>query len=142
MAQSLTWLTPKKGEGQRWEIMQALALAQPGELGLSTVLERIQPSLGKHHSLIIITASTKLDWLKTLLPLSKRGIIPTVILLDASTFGGEVSAENVAANLELRGIKCHVIPRGLIELPKAPAQQHVHWTWHSTPTGEIVPIRS
>jgi uncharacterized protein (DUF58 family) len=140
----LTWLTPKKGEGQRWEIMQALALARPSELGLSTVLERIRPSLGKHHSLIIITASTKLDWLKTLLPLAKRGTrsVPTVILLDASTFGGEVSAENVAANLEQRGIKCHIIPRGLIELPKTPAQQHVHWTWHSTPTGEIVPIRN
>ena len=138
----LIWLTPKKGEGQRWEIMQALALARPGELGLSTVLERIQSSLGKHHSLIIITASTKLDWLKTLLPLAKRGIIPTVVLLDSSTFGGKVSAENTAANLEQRGIKCHIIPRGLIGLPKTSAQQHVHWTWHSTPTGEIVPISS
>ena len=138
----LTWLTPKKGEGQRWEIMQALALAQPSEFGLSTVLERFQSSLGKHHSLIIVTASTKLDWLKTLLPLAKRGIIPTVVLLDSSTFGGKVSAENTAANLEQRGIKCHIIPRGLIGLPKTPAQQHVHWTWHSTPTGEIVPIRN
>lgn len=101
----LTWLAPKKGGGQRWEIMQALALARPSELGLGTVLERIQPSLGKHHSLLIITSSTKLDWLKTLLTLTKRNIIPTVFLLDASTFGGEVSAENVSANLEQRGIK-------------------------------------
>ena len=139
-SQQLTWLTPKKGDGQRWEIMQALATAKPSELDLSTVLERIQSSLGKHHSLIVVTASTKLDWLKTLLPLSKRGIIPTVMLLDASTYGGKVSAENVAANLEQRGIKCHVIPHGLIELPKTSAQQHVNWKWHSTPTGEIVPI--
>ena len=138
----LTWLAPKKGEGQRWEIMQALALAHPGELGLSTILERIQPALGKHHSLLIITASTKLDWLKTLLPLSKRGIIPTVILPDSSTFGGETSAEYVAANLEEHGIKCHIIPRGLIGNPKDSSQKHVHWTWHSTPMGEIVPIRN
>ncbi len=139
-SQELIWLTPKKGDGQRWEIMQALATAKPSDLDLSTVLERIQPSLGKHHSLIVVTASTKLDWLKTLLPLSKRGIIPTVILLDSSTYGGKVSAENIAANLEQRGIKCHVIPHGLIELPKSSAQQHVNWKWHSTPTGEIVPL--
>jgi hypothetical protein len=122
--------------------MQALATAQPSGLDLSTVLERTQPSLGKHHSLIVITASTKLDWLKTLLPLSKRGIMPTVILLDASTYGGKISAENVAANLEQRGIKCHVVPRGMIELPKQATQQNNTWKWHSTPTGEIVPIQS
>jgi uncharacterized protein (DUF58 family) len=139
-SQELTWLTPQKGDGQRWEIMQALATAKPSDLDLSTVLERIKPSLGKHHSLIIITASTKLDWLKTLLPLSKRGIIPTVVLLDAFTYGGKISAGNVAANLEQHGIKCHIIPRGMIELPKTSTQQHSTWKWHSTPIGEIVPL--
>jgi uncharacterized protein (DUF58 family) len=138
----LTWITPKKGEGQRWEIMQALALAKQGDLSLNTVLERIRPSLGKHHSLIIVTASTKPDWLNSLLPLSKRGIIPTIILLDASTFGGDVSAKNVAADLELHGIECHVIPHGIIKPPEAITKQHVHWTWHTTSTGEFVPVRS
>ena len=125
-SQELSWLSPKKDEGQRWEIMQALATVKPGDLNLNTVLERIQPALGKHHSLIIITASTKLDWLKTLLPSTKGGTrsIPTVMLLDASTYGGQVSAGNVAANLEQRGIKCHIIPRGMIEIPKTSTQQH------------------
>jgi uncharacterized protein (DUF58 family) len=138
----LTWLPPQKGDGQRWEIMQALATVKPSDIDLSTVLERIQSSLGKHHSLIVVTASTRLDWLKTLVPLFKRGIIPIVILLDSITYGGKVSAENVAANLQLHGIKCHIIPHGLIELPKTSVQQHVHWKWHATPTGEIVPIRN
>ena len=141
-SEELTWLTPKKGDGQRWEIMQALAIAKPGRLDLSTVLERIQTSLGRQHSLIIITTSTKLDWLKTLLPLTKKGIIPTIILLDASTYGGQVSAENFAANLELRGIKYHVIPHGMIKIPKLSAQSHSNWKWHSSSTGEIIPIRS
>jgi len=141
-SKELIWLSPQKGEGQRWEIMQALATAKPGDLDLGTVLERIQPSLGKHHSLIVITASTKLDWLKTLLPLTKRSVIPTVMLLDASAYEGKVSAENVATNLRQRDIVCHVIPKGMIELPEAPIQEHVRWTWHFTPTGEVVPIRS
>ncbi len=136
------WIPPQKGEGQRWEIMQSLALAQPGSRELNTTLERIQSSLGKNHSLIIVTASTKTDWLKSLLPLVKRGIALTVILLDSSTFGGKESPEMVVANLEQRGIKCHVIPRGLIEPPKASPRQQGGWTWRATPTGEVVPISS
>ena len=136
------WIHPQKGEGQRWEILQSLALSQPGELGLDKTLERIQSSLGRHHSLIIVTASTKTDWLKTLLPLVKRGIVPTVLLLDASTFGGKESPALVAANLESRGIKYHIIPRGMLEAPKTLSHQQGGWKWRSTPTGEIMPIRS
>lgn len=141
-SKELTWLTPNKGEGQRWEILQGLALAQPSQLDLGTVLERTQQSLGRYHSLIVITASTNLDWLKTLIPLSKRGIVPTVMLLDTSTFDNNMSAENTAGILKQRGIACHVIPRGMIQLPKSLPQQRSNWTWRSTPTGEIVPIQN
>ena len=136
------WIHPQKGEGQRWEILQSLALSQPGELGLDKTLERIQSSLGRHHSLIIVTASTKTDWLKTLLPLVKRGIVPTVLLLDVSTYGGKESPALVAANLEGRGIKYHIISRGMLEAPKTLSHQQGGWKWRSTPTGEIMPIRS
>ena len=120
--------------------MQALALARPSEIELSTVLERMQPSLGKHHSLIIITASTKDDWLKTLLPLAKSGAqsVPTVILLDGSTFGGEVSAENTSVALKQLNIVCHVISRGTIKPPETIPQQRGKWKWRSLPTGEVV----
>jgi uncharacterized protein (DUF58 family) len=136
----LAWFPPKKGGTQRWEIMQALALARPSEIELSTVLERMQPSLGKNHSLIIITASTKDDWLKTLLPLAKSGAqsVPTVILLDRSTFGGEVSAENTAIALKQLNIVCHVISRGTIKPPETIPQQRGKWKWRSLPTGEVV----
>jgi uncharacterized protein (DUF58 family) len=137
-----TWLTPKKSEGQRWEVMQALALAKPSEFGLSTVLERIKPSLGKHHSLIVITTSTKLDWLQTLLTLTKSGIMPTIILLDGSTFGVQGSAENTAAVLMQHNFTCHIIPRGTIKPPKALPQQRGNWKWRSLSTGEIVLVQN
>ncbi len=140
-SKELTWLTPNKGEAQRWELMQGLATAQPSQLDIGTVLERTHSSLGRHHSLIVITASTKPEWLKTLLPLAKRGIIPTVILLDTASFGGTASAGNTASILQQRNIACHVIPRGLIEPPKSLPHQRSNWTWRSTPTGEIVPIQ-
>ena len=137
----LAWLAPQKGEGQRWEIMESLALAKPGSRPLASLLERMQSSLGRHHSLIVVTASTQLDWLKSVLPLAKRGVIPTVILFDASTFGGDASAENMAGALEQRGIRCHVLPRGVIERPIMDSGAASQWTWRATPTGEIIPIR-
>jgi uncharacterized protein (DUF58 family) len=138
----LTWLTPKKGGGQRWEIMQALATAKPGDLDLGTVLERTHSelSLGSRHSLIIITASTKFDWLKTLLPVTKRNSIPTVMLLDLAPYG-ESSAENTSAMLSERGVICHIIPRGIMELPKLDQSESVKGGWQITSTGELIPVQ-
>ncbi len=139
----LTWLIPKKGEGQRWEIMQALATAKPGELDLCTVLEHThsEPSLGRSHSLIIITASTKLDWLKTLLPVTKRNTrsVPTTMLLDLASYG-EPPAENTAIALVERGLICHVIPRGMVELPNLDQVDIVKGTWQTTSTGDLIPL--
>jgi uncharacterized protein (DUF58 family) len=131
----LAWHPPQKGEGQRWEIIQSLATARPGKLMLSTLLEKMHPTLGRHSSLIVITASTKTDWLGTLSPLTKRGIIPTVLLLDPSTFGGGTSAENIALTLNGHGIKCHIIPHGSdrtakkhpIQTCQLDAAFHSHW---------------
>lgn len=139
--EQLAWLPPQKGEGQRWEILQALAVARPGRLPLSSLFEKMGASLGKHHSLLVITACTRLDWLKSLLPLAKRGVIPTVLMLDPATFGGETSAEYSASILEGRGVRCHVIPRGLIEGPKAKPAASSSWTWRAAPTGEVIPIK-
>jgi uncharacterized protein (DUF58 family) len=140
--EELGWLPPQKGEGQRWEIMQALALAKPGRRTLSSLLEKMHPSLGKYHSLIVITASTKADWLNSFSSFMKRGIIPTVILLDASTFGAVTSMENIAGVIEQRGIKCHVIPKGVIEPPKLDIGETAKWTWRTTSSGEVIPVRN
>jgi uncharacterized protein (DUF58 family) len=136
----LIWLTPRKGEGQRWEIMRSLATASPSDLDLGAILERIQSSLGRQHSLIIVTASTKLDWTKTLLPVTKRNSAPTVMLLDLAPYGeASADASRTAAFFEERGVICHVIPQGIMELPKMetiPAKG----TWQTTPTGDLIPL--
>ncbi len=138
----LSWLAPQKGEGQRWEIMQALAIAKPGPLSLSSMLERMQSSLGKHHSLILITAAQKPEFAKSLFPLLKRGIIPTVFLLDASTFGGDaLSTQHIASVLEGHGIQYHIIPNGMAIPQKDTQPAPSSWTWRAMSTGEIVPIR-
>jgi uncharacterized protein (DUF58 family) len=137
----LAWLPPKKGDGQCWEIMYALALAKPGNQELANLLERVRPTLGQHRSLIVITASTKLDWLRTLQPLSKRGIIPTVLMLDPATFGGKHSTQSSASALQERGINCHLISRNMLRLPQVQPHDRADWKWRHTPGGGIIPTQ-
>jgi uncharacterized protein (DUF58 family) len=134
------WLAPQKGAGQRWEILHALALVKPYVLSLDKFFDKVHPLLGRNHRLIVITASTKPDWLKTLLPLKKRGVTPTVMLMDASSFGNETSPKNIISALAQHEIISHVIPRGMIQRPERSAQTKVNWTWRATPTGEVVPV--
>jgi uncharacterized protein (DUF58 family) len=137
------WVAPGKGASQRWEILQTLAVAKPGTRKLASLLERMHPSLGRHHSLIVITASADTDWLKSIPSLLKRGVVPTVILWDPSTFGGRVSAEATVAALSQRGLKVHVVSRGLIEPPKMDANAPSgKWTWRATPSGGLMPIKN
>jgi uncharacterized protein (DUF58 family) len=137
----LIWLAPKKGDGQRWEIMYTLALAKPGNQELAYLLEHVRPTLGQHRSLIIITAATRLDWLKTLHPLSKKGIVPTVLMLDPATFGGKYTNQSSISALQERGITCHLISRNMLHLPPAQPHERADWKWKHTPSGGILPTQ-
>jgi len=103
----------------------------------------MHPSLGRHHSLVVITSAPDTDWLQSVPSLLKRGVIPTVILWDPSTFGGSNSAQATAAALAQRGVKVHIVEKGLIESPKmetGPAAGK--WTWRATSSGGLMPIRN
>lgn len=49
-------LAPQSGEAQFWEIMGALAMAQPVQLPLSQLLQSSRPMMSNRQSLIVITA--------------------------------------------------------------------------------------
>ncbi len=85
--ENLTWLPPLAGEGQRWEIMHALASISLGDRPLQDLLGGIAPSLGHHTSLIVITPSIDPGWTEELVRLTRQGINPTVLLLDPESFG-------------------------------------------------------
>jgi len=141
-SEEVGWVQPARGSGQRFEILQALALAKPGDRSLAAFLERMHPSLGRHHSLIVITASTNTNWLKTIPSLLKRGVVPTVILLDPTTFGGDESVAGVQASLTQRGVRYHLVPNGLIEPPKVEENPSAgRWTWRATASG-LMPIKN
>lgn len=140
-ASRLVWETPREGDGQRWQILRALALASPGERPLSEVLARLRTSFGRHSSLILITANVTGDWVEDLLPLLWSGIAPTALLLDPRSFGGATYAAPLATSLSGLGIANHVIDRELLDRPEARPGQAGRWEWRVSPTGRAVAIR-
>jgi uncharacterized protein (DUF58 family) len=136
------WLTPRENERQRWELLHALALAKPGDLSLRNFLARGAKTFGKHASLVIITASTETNWLDALAPLVWRGIVPTVLLLDAVSFGKEGSSQAVSAQLQDMGIACHIITRDLLNRPEARPGQGGRWQFRQSKiTGKVQAIQ-
>ena len=122
--EQLVWLPPQEGKGQRWEILRALALVSLGSLSLTELLARMQPMLGLYTSLVIITPDVRGTWVETLVPLLQRGAIPTVLLLDPSSFDGAGDLSGTQSLLTRLGVAHYVISRDLLDRPIAhPVQE-------------------
>jgi uncharacterized protein (DUF58 family) len=145
----LVWLQPQGGEGRRYEILRALALISLGEVSLSRVLAQIGPALGRHSSLIIITPDVGGEWVKDLIPLIGRDIVPTVLLLDRDSFAdgqnGSLSlpgeARRTDAHLTELGVVHYVIGPGLLDASEMRPGRRGHWEWRVTGTGRAVPVQ-
>ena len=103
------WLPPKTGSGQRSEIMHGLAVANRGNVPLHTLLAKSQRSMGQKSSAIIITPSFDKNWLNSLSTLRQRGVLTTVLLLDAKKFGGDGDSSTIMGQLSAWGIKTYLI---------------------------------
>ena len=134
----LAWIPPRGNANQRWEIFRALALAQPGDLGLGQLLERAGKSFGRQASLVIITASTQSGWLEALVPLMWRGISPTVLLLDTRTFGGSRNPAPTEELLRQMGVSSHIITRDLLDRQESHPGHLGQWKWRAGATGRAI----
>jgi uncharacterized protein (DUF58 family) len=136
------WLVPRRNEYQLRSLLKALAVASPSEMHLKDYLQRVGPSLDSHCSLLIVTACTDVEWTQSLLPLTWRGIKPTVFLLDPASFGGATNTKAVSEMLQLMNIICHVIPKELLDQPQARPGREGEWEWRISATGKAIPVRA
>jgi uncharacterized protein (DUF58 family) len=139
--ESLVWLSPREGSERRWEILRALALVTSGEYSLAELLVRMKPAIGQRASLVIITPNLSGDWLASLLPFIWRGSVPTVLLLDPVSFGGEPGAAGLLAALTDLGIARYVIRRELLDRPESRPGHAGKWEWKVTATGRAIPVQ-
>jgi uncharacterized protein (DUF58 family) len=138
--QDLVWLPPKGGDTQRWEILRDLALAAPGSRPLSKLLMRMRPKISQHASLIVITPATDNVWIEALVPLMKRGAVPTVLLLDPASFGGEGDASETADLLARLGVTHYIITPDVLNRSEARPAWPQTWGWEILDSGHVAPV--
>ena len=111
----LTWLPPRGGDAQRWQILYSLALISQGDWSLPMVLERIRPIIGRNPSLTIITPAVDPGWVSSLIPISEAGATLTVLILDPVSFGGSQDPTELRDVLHSLSISSYVAPNTLLE---------------------------
>ncbi|MGD2177128.1 MAG: hypothetical protein PVG71_04830, partial [Anaerolineae bacterium] len=155
--EDLVWLRPRGGEGRRWQILNELALVSVGACPLSQLLTQVGLALGRYASLVIITPAVEGEWVETLIPLTRRDIVPTVLLLDRASFdlasldlardgqdrpfGGADDVRQTAALLAELGVAHHVIGQDLLDRSEMQPGKRGHWEWRVLGTGHAVPVR-
>jgi hypothetical protein len=82
------------------------------------------------------------EWIKPLIHLMRRGVIPTLILIDPTTFGAASGPRHVTQTLSELGVAHHVVKRDLLLQPEARPGARGQWDWHITTTGKAIPIRT
>ncbi|HLF87448.1 MAG TPA: DUF58 domain-containing protein [Anaerolineales bacterium] len=135
--ETLTWLPPRHGEEHRQSIMRALALASAGDCSIDRLLDLARPVFRQNPSLILITSNTDPSWVDTLMPLLRRGAIPTILLLDPTSypplkFKAAYPPQAVMNLLGELGVSRNLLSREYFDRPEARPGQQGHWAWHKT----------
>ena len=105
----LIWHPPALGDTQLWRVLRSLAVVKPNGPALPEMLIQLRNSLDYRTSLIIITSNMDPGWLNNLGLLQRRGIIPTVLLLNPSDFGGYGNPQIIRDQLMRMGIRHYTI---------------------------------
>jgi len=138
----LVWLPPREGMAQMWEILRALAMIKPGRRTLEDLLTRLNPRDSARSSVILVTPNVAGGWLNPLLELSQRGIRPTVLLLDPSSYGGKQGASGISAQLTEQEIAGYVFTRESLDRPELHPGAVAQFKWKTTPRGRAIMTES
>jgi hypothetical protein len=90
--------------------------------------------------MIIITPATHGDWIKSLLPFMRRGVVPTVLLFDPVSFGGAGEGSGALGWLTDMEIAHHLVTREMLDRPEAKPGRAGYWEWRTSPLGKAVAI--
>ncbi len=139
--QELVWLPPREGIAQMWEILRALAMIKPGGRTLEELLSRLNPRDSAQSSVILVTPNVEGRWLNPLMDLARRGIRPTVLLLDPASYGGKQNAGGISALLTEQEIAGYVFTRDSLDRPELHPGAFAQFKWKTTPARPRDPDR-
>ncbi len=141
---SPAWLTPRSGDGQRWEILHQLALAEAGDCSLDRFLASLISSRGLRTNAILVTADLSLAWVDELFLPAWQGRPPLALLLNSDEYlpepasGMERRAAASQRILTQFGFPSQVIERAWFDRPEfRPGKLGAH-DWKITPRGRAL----
>ncbi|MGD9049802.1 MAG: DUF58 domain-containing protein [Anaerolineae bacterium] len=137
-----TLVLPQKGTAHQWRILQALATVRAGgNWPLERVLGEMDRNLGRGTTLAVITPSCDPAWLAGLLPPMRRGVAPTVVLLDPVSFGGHGNPDALIGVLADLGVPSHRIVKGTPFTPILKHKRIGRPEYRVLPgTGRVIPV--
>jgi uncharacterized protein (DUF58 family) len=134
----LVWLPPNISDEHNWSILRELALVEAGEMELGQLLDLSRPALDQNTSLIVITPAVGGKWLEALVAVKQNQIVPTVLLFDPQSFGGELSPYGMGETLSMLGIANEVIPKHMLDREEIQPGREGRWQWRVTPLGKAM----
>lgn len=135
-----TWIAPQRTSDQSMKILRALATCEVGDLPLVRLLDKTSGTIKQTASLIIITPDISLDWLKPLLWLKSKGLIPTILLLDPKSFGAEGNTQKALVTLRNERINAYSI-RSEMFTEELEIEENPLWEWRVFGTGQAIPVK-
>ena len=104
---------PDRGERQLNRLLQVLAvLRAEGSMQFSQVLVQEATKLGRNNTLVTVTPSGELTWVKSLREIKRRGLRVISVIVDTNSFGGRGETEAAAAELLASGIPTYIVREG------------------------------
>ena len=111
--QMSTVLPPDRGGRQLGKILEALALFRAeGRLPLSGLLEAQARHISRGSTVVLITPTVREQFAFTLEYLTRRGLRPIVVLMDAETFGGPPGSSYLAQMIKSVGVPVRKVENG------------------------------
>ena len=106
-------LRPDHSTAQGERLLELLALVRAqGTLGVDQAILRLEQSLTRQDTMVVITPSTATGWLSSLSAVRERGIRSVSILVDPSGFGGPEGSASLAEQLFAHDIPTYSVGRG------------------------------
>lgn len=132
----------RHGFGQRGEILRSLSLIQRGEQDLVDLISLSLRYLHQNSNVIVITSSTRLDWLDKLSQFRNKGITPSVMLVASDKDAHTDKLKITGRYLDKRGIDRYLFTAEIFDTPEARPGKHGEIKWKFTPMGRAIMIRS
>jgi uncharacterized protein (DUF58 family) len=110
---SLTLIPPDRGGRQLAKILEALALVRTvGTLPLWGLIDIQSQHLARGSTIVLITHSVKKEILLTSDFLTRRGLRPVVVLIDAASFNGPAGMDEIADGLRSMNVPLTIVRNG------------------------------